>query len=478
MENNDQQPVGVLLRESLPKPNIFWMLFRDLFEVAYIVLIIWLVSLPFQNWVLTRSATLVADVLSRSMILEWSETAPVGIREKHLTQLTRWAAERDYVVAQSSMGLKLKYGIGTDKQPEESVRWLIKAVEQGDIPSLSELANTYYFGDGVEKDLRKAAILYEMAAKGESPQGECGYGMMLAEGVSIRQDYVEALKYMQRSVKQDNSCLVTLARFYEEGRAGKQFIGEAAPLYEKAANQGYRGYKFAMAALASMYEEGRGTEKNLAKAMEWLKRADAQDDLARLGDLSAQKKLWKEMHEWLGEHSGSATPANSKVFLTWLHKAANQGDAESEYLAGQLYDEGSMVAQDKNTALMWMRKAADQGHAGANLWIAKALEEGKLLPQNKDAAAQHYSVSANAGNPEAQYVLGSRYVNGSGATQNVIEAHAWLNLASASGYKDAASLRDDLARSVMADQILEAQKLARERQNQQESRRDESSKYI
>ena len=469
MRNDDYPPTDAVLREPKPKSNSLLTFLFGLFDVLLLVLGVWLVSLPVQNWILTRSATLVADLLSGSIIMEWAESAPVGIRERNLTKLTNWAAERGYAVAQRRMGLKLKYGIGTEKQPEESVRWLFRAIEQDDVPSMSELAEAYYYGAGIEKDLGKAAILYEVAAKKENSLGECGYGMMLAEGIAIRQDYVEALKYMKKSLEQDESCLVRLAEFYEKGLAGKKFIGEAVPLYEKAANGGYRGYKFAMTALASMYEMGRGTEENNAKAIEWFRRADAQDDLARLEDLEAQKNLWKEMQEWLDKHVESATSEHATAFLMWLHKAASQGDPESEYLTGQLYDKGKMVAQDRNAALIWMRKAADRGHSGANLWIAKALEEGKLLPRDIDAAVRHYNVSAKAGNPEAQYVLGSRYVNRPDATRNGIDAHAWLNLAAASGHEEAAKLRDHLAESLTSDQILEAQKLARVRQKEQES---------
>ena len=45
-----------------------------------------------------------------------------------------------------------------------------------------------------------------------------------------------------------------------------------------------------------------------------------------------------------------------------------------------------------------------------------------------------------------------------------IEAYAWLNLAAASGYKDAVQRRDELSKSMTADQVLDAQKVARERQ--------------
>ena len=96
--------------------------------------------------------------------------------------------------------------------------------------------------------------------------------------------------------------------------------------------------------------------------------------------------------------------------------------------------------------------------------MAKIFEDGDLLPQDNEAAIRRYGASANAGNSEAQYLLGLKYGSGSGHPKNDIEAYAWLNLAAASGYKDAVQRRDELSKSMTADQVLDAQKVARERQ--------------
>ncbi len=460
MENSDQQVISVPLQVFPDQPSMFRRSLVTLFDGLYLVFACWLVSLPFQNWVLTRSVTFGSDLLSGSVIMELSKTAPFGIHEDQLTQLTLWAAEQGYAVAQRNMGIKLKYGIGTKKQLDESVRWFMKAMQQADVPSIRELGHAYYFGNGVEKDLANAATLYEVAAGAEDSRAECSYGMMLTDGISIRQDYAEALKYMKKSMEKDNSCVVILADFYEKGLAGKQYVSEAVPLYEKAVSERLGGAEFAMIALASMHEEGRGTAKNIEKAIEWYRAADAHSELARLGVATAQKAMWKKVMN----SGGVKDEKSSKELLMWLGKAASQDDAESESLLGQLYDKGELVRQDRAIALKWMMKAADHGDANANLWVAKASENGKLLPQDNEAVIRRYCASANAGNLEAQYLLGLKYGSGSGVPRNDIEAYAWLNLAAASGYRDAVQRRDELSKSMTADQVLDAQKIARERQ--------------
>ena len=54
------------------------------------------------------------------------------------------------------------------------------------------------------------------------------------------------------------------------------------------------------------------------------------------------------------------------------------------------------------------------------------------------------------------------YHQGQGVPQDYVQAHMWLNLASANGSAHAVEVRDTVARSMTPDQIAEAQRLARE----------------
>ena len=54
------------------------------------------------------------------------------------------------------------------------------------------------------------------------------------------------------------------------------------------------------------------------------------------------------------------------------------------------------------------------------------------------------------------------YFMGKGVPQDYVEAHKWLSLAAAQGYKDVAKFRDLIASTMTPEQIAEAQRLARE----------------
>jgi TPR repeat protein len=68
---------------------------------------------------------------------------------------------------------------------------------------------------------------------------------------------------------------------------------------------------------------------------------------------------------------------------------------------------------------------------------------------------------AETGEPEALYDLGLAYATGHGVGVDLVSAHKWFNLAAMSGVKKALAERAELAREMSANEIAEAQRLAR-----------------
>ena len=95
-----------------------------------------------------------------------------------------------------------------------------------------------------------------------------------------------------------------------------------------------------------------------------------------------------------------------------------------------LYDNGQGVPQDYAEAVRWYRKAAEQGHS------------------------------------DAQFSLGSAYAEGKGVPQDYVLAHMHYNLATSNSIGEdrerRAKARDDVGTKLTPQQIVEAQRLARE----------------
>ena len=72
------------------------------------------------------------------------------------------------------------------------------------------------------------------------------------------------------------------------------------------------------------------------------------------------------------------------------------------------------------------------------------------------------AAAAEAGVVDAQYCLGMHYANGRDVERDYISAHKWFNLAAMRGSAPARDVRGELAVEMSADQVAEAQRLARE----------------
>ena len=109
-----------------------------------------------------------------------------------------------------------------------------------------------------------------------------------------------------------------------------------------------------------------------------------------------------------------------------VSRAAERGDVEAQFGLGSMYIQGAGVPQDIPEGLKWLREAADQGLA------------------------------------KAQYVLGYMYQQGRAVPQDYVQAYMWSDLAAARGHHKARRVLNEITDKMTADQIGEAQKLARQ----------------
>ena len=62
-----------------------------------------------------------------------------------------------------------------------------------------------------------------------------------------------------------------------------------------------------------------------------------------------------------------------------LLKRAEQGDAQSQFLAGMLYKNGLGIAKDEILAQTWYRKAAAQGHREAKQKLGETIKPSEQV---------------------------------------------------------------------------------------------------
>jgi hypothetical protein len=127
-----------------------------------------------------------------------------------------------------------------------------------------------------------------------------------------------------------------------------------------------------------------------------------------------------------------------------------------------MYRNGHGVTQDYAEAMKWYRKAAEQGDSHAQCMLAYMHYEGHGAPQDYTEAMKWYRKAAEQGDANAQYNLAYMYANGQGVPLDYEEAYFWVNLAAVVGNRDYVARRNLFAEKLSPQDILAAQKRARE----------------
>ena len=79
-----------------------------------------------------------------------------------------------------------------------------------------------------------------------------------------------------------------------------------------------------------------------------------------------------------------------------------------------------------------------------------------------DISTEKAELGAQTGAPDPLFELGMLYATGRDVAADLVMAHKWFNLAAVRGNPSALAHRVELAREMSAEEVAEAQKLARE----------------
>jgi len=138
--------------------------------------------------------------------------------------------------------------------------------------------------------------------------------------------------------------------------------------------------------LGKMYERGDGVDRDESKAIKFYQKA------AALGLDEAALRI-DQLRD--GENS---------VVLDWYLESAWDGDVESVFNLGYLYESGMGVRIDESLALRWYEEAAAQQHADAQLRLGLMLVAGVGIDDDVNSGKQWILKAAANGNKVAQAI--------------------------------------------------------------------------
>ncbi len=314
--------------------------------------------------------------------------------------------------AQALLGLMYEEGVGVESDSKKAVEWFERAAGNKVIGAAYMLARLYYSGSGnVAQDREKAAKLMESAANAGHILAEYDLGCMYYQG-----DGVPASKE-------------TAAKWFLKAASAEE------PL------------SYAQAAIGYMLYEGDGITQNKEQGLKWLASAARLGSAAALPPISTdlpfakrvlqpdelKEKFKNKKPDELAEHAllkampdlGQYTYSDATYYDDgfgdgWLgsyeavdrdkvrecEKAAEAGDADSQYTLGCMYYSGKGKGRNRGIAAKWFQKAADQGNDRAQYAMGYLTYFGKGgIKEDAFKAIEWFRKAADKGNSDARKAL-------------------------------------------------------------------------
>ena len=206
-------------------------------------------------------------------------------------------------------------------------------------------------------------------------------------------------KEIEKSEKKPRKDYKTAWQFYDWAKAcadknGEEYNPEfAVKLFIEAANGGITVAKYK---LGKMLLNGDGVEKDIPKAIEWLKQAAVEEN--EFAEYALGRLYLK----------GAEVEKNDVVAEEYLLKAAKHGNKYAEYILGKEYLRGENFPKDVQKAIDYLKRAAEKGFDFAEYELGKIYLFGNDAPKDTETALAYLNSAAANGNEYAQALLMQR----------------------------------------------------------------------
>ena len=308
--------------------------------------------------------------------------------------------------AMADLGWCYANGEGVKEDYLQAIKWYQKAAEKGDPSAMFNLFTMYYYGEGVKKDIGTAldwlvkrmeiidddvynAIeVFQLVSRNENKKGKYnsklrsynglfnlykntydrhsmssqdlfyGLAVFYALGVGTEPNKAKAEEFIEELRACDAYHVCRAAEFYEFGDVGAIDYKRALEIYEECTWDVYCPAK-----AASFYIDGKGTTKNVSRALELIYQSKEYAEAAETTSPLADYLLGRLYYDGSGVKQD-----RSEAFK--LFKVAAEDYLESNgdamnYLSS-CYRFGFGTSKDLEKAEYWLKKAQEAGDKCAN----------------------------------------------------------------------------------------------------------------
>ncbi len=246
--------------------------------------------------------------------------------------LLKALADQSMPEAQNRLGHSYRDGECVKKNLAEAKIWLEKAAENGNVRAVNEIADMYFWGDGVPKSLEKWFELNKRGATQKDaptePRASCEYNVGLAyeNGWGVKQDMNEARAWYEKGAAGGNPhACNNLSIIYRYGKCGAVNLKLAESLRQKGVEN---GCWMACISLGEDYAYGRnGMAKNIPEAVRLFKKSI---ELCSKNNQTANYELGRIYEE------GLAGKVDTKLALQYYREAARYGSTKATARVNEL----------------------------------------------------------------------------------------------------------------------------------------------
>lgn len=304
------------------------------------------------------------------------------------------AAALGDTLSESALGLlylrgQKEYGIMPN--PDEAIRYLKLATQQGEIKGIVTLAYAYQHGVGIKEDQKEAFNLYQMAAQKGEPLSMYEISVYYKEGIVVPKNDEKSFFWMKKSANFEFlKAYSELGKMYYHGFGIDKNDTMAFLAFKNGAE---RNSPDSMYNLGLAYLIGIGTEKNIDNALLWLEKAGTNGyskAWTKLGQMYMDPKLDIIDYENSAQYFQKVIPNTDA-----LEDNVNM-DAEAVYYLGIMYYHGLYFEEDKQLGQQLIQLSAENGFEEAKLFI----DHNKALENNKDSVADDSPANSSFVNQE------------------------------------------------------------------------------
>jgi TPR repeat protein len=281
--------------------------------------------------------------------------------------------------------------------PPKGLKYLEMAASQNQPDAYYVLATLYLEGREVQQDFLKAFTLFKKAEELQFYHAKNIFNIPIDYHTNDHIDYQKLIR-MFTVISEKNIAALEYNLAIMHGNTltfeYANLLRKRPPDYQKSKEwceiAAKNGNAEAQYFLGVIYEEGKGTERDIPKSIEWYTKASENNN------------------------------ANSSYKLAWI------------YLIGE------HLSQNLRKAFQFFKRASDMGHMESTGILNMNIKDEYLEQTNRQTIIEMLQEGASSGNITAQFTLGLHYLNSHHHTDgNFSEEIRWFTMASKGGYSKA-----------------------------------------